>query len=191
MRSKKITPIIWLLTFSLLITTTKLWKTFSTYSWTSRMCSSRNFSIAITLISIWITIITVLVRTKYRYINKNFNNFTYLLTSLLIITTIFFITDNLLIIYITFEASLILLTNASTLGFLYLWYSYDKFDTPFSRSFENTNTSYIPRFIPLPPIGACTWAASPVKKIFPVKRWFQNVKNFQLLEAMRLKTDHK
>lgn len=107
MRSKKITPIIWLLTFSLLITTTKLWKTFSTYSWTSRMCSSRNFSIAITLISIWITIITVLVRTKYRYINKNFNNFTYLLTSLLIITTIFFITDNLLIIYITFEASLI------------------------------------------------------------------------------------
>jgi len=107
MRSKKITPIIWLLTFSLLITTTKLWKTFSTYSWTSRMCSSRNFSIAITLISIWITIITVLVRTKYRYINKNFNNFTYLLISLLIITTIFFITDNLLIIYITFEASLI------------------------------------------------------------------------------------
>nr|YP_001648406.1 NADH dehydrogenase subunit 4 [Bugula neritina]AAT79562.1 NADH dehydrogenase subunit 4 [Bugula neritina] len=107
MSSKKMTPIIWLLTFSLLITTTKLWKTFSTYSWTSSMCSSSNFSIAMTLISIWITMMTVLVSTKYSYMNKNFNNFTYLLTSLLIITTIFFITDNLLMMYITFEASLI------------------------------------------------------------------------------------
>jgi len=60
-----------------------------------------------TIISIWITIITVLVRTKYDYISKNFNNFIYLLISLLIITITFFITDNLLIIYITFEASLI------------------------------------------------------------------------------------
>nr|AJP00032.1 NADH dehydrogenase subunit 4 [Bugula neritina] len=107
MSKNKMTPIFWLFTLSLITSTTKLWKTSSNYSWTSSMCNCSNFSIAMTLISIWITMMTVLVSTKYNYMNKNFNNFIYLLTSLLIITITFFITDNLLMMYTTFEASLL------------------------------------------------------------------------------------
>ena len=41
------------------------------------------------------------------------------------------------------------------------------------RSSESTYTSSIPMFIPLPPMGEWTWAASPAKKMFPSRSLFE------------------
>lgn len=73
----------------------------------TRMFQGNSFNTAIISLTLFVVIIILLVRVKYQYqINRRLG-FTLANLTLILICTLFFITDNLLFFYITFEASLI------------------------------------------------------------------------------------
>ena len=86
---------------------------FSLYSnvlgdvFSSFLGSVDSFSVFLVVLTVWITMLMCLVSLKYDYtFNSPFIFFVFVLL-LLFIVSVFFFTDNLLVFYVSFEASLL------------------------------------------------------------------------------------
>ncbi len=77
------------------------------WSFSSSLILIININNIIVSLSIWVTVIIIMVSIKYQFLNLSPKLFNVTSIILLLIVLIFFITDNLIILYISFEISLL------------------------------------------------------------------------------------
>lgn len=103
----KISFYVRILSMALIISFLSIKSEITLFCYCSSVIRVQNLNMILVSISIWVSMIIFLVRLKYYYLNLNYNLFNFLVIVLIITVLFFFITDRLLLIYITFEASLL------------------------------------------------------------------------------------
>lgn len=73
----------------------------------SAFSSIDSFSVFLVVLTVWISMLIILVSLKYNYTSNSPVSFVSLVYILMFITVIYFSTDNLFLFYVSFEASLL------------------------------------------------------------------------------------